>query len=220
MKKNNKDIKDNKDKKNIKDELDYKIIGSGSKGNAVRIMDIMIDCGLPYNKMKEELYKCKVLFITHIHTDHLRMKTYMNIIKYHRNIKIIGNWQVAERVRVDIISNVNPIKTKNWILQPFEVKHNVITQGFTLKTKDKDLIYVTDSAGTENWIKGKYDYLFIESNHDDVKLNSVKKSDYHYDYFNSAKRHTSLQESKAFYYMNRKSKDSKWIELHKSDRFY
>ena len=26
-------------------------------------------------------------------------------------------------------------------------------------------------------------------------------------------------ESKAFYYMNRKGPDSKWIELHKSERF-
>ena len=146
--------------------------------------------------------------------------SYMNIIKYHRNIKIIGNWQVAEKVRVDIISNINPIKTKNWILQPFEVEHDVTTQGFTLKTKDKDIIYVTDSAGTKTWLKGKYDYFFIESNHDEVKLNMAKKSDYKYDYFNAAKRHTSLQESKAFYYINRKDKDSKWIELHKSERFY
>lgn len=201
--------------------LDYRIIGSGSSGNAVRIENIMIDCGLSYASMKDELYKCNVLFITHKHSDHLNLKTFKNVLKHHKNIKVISNYEVAEIVRVDKISNTKPIKTKNWTMRTFYVPHDVVTQGAVINFKSGiDVIYVTDSAGIKSWIKGKYDYLFIESNHDEKVIQQIDAKSYGYDVFQNAKRHTSTQESKAFYYLNRKSKDSKWIELHKSKRFY
>lgn len=203
-------------------KLDYKIIGSGSKGNAVRIEDIMIDCGVAYKDMKAELNKCKLLFITHIHSDHLNKRTMKQIKRHHRTLKIVGNWQVAQHTEVDIISNIKPIESKTWTITPFEVPHDVLCQGIVIELKKYDIsiIYVTDSAGHKDWKQGKYDYLFIESNHDENKLKMLDVKKYGYDVISGAKRHTSYQESKAFYYMNRKSKDSEWIELHKSERFY
>lgn len=204
-------------------ELDYKIIKSGSSGNAVRIEDVMIDCGTSYSQIKEELYKCKLLFITHIHSDHLKLQTFNQIKQNHRSIKVIGNYQVAEKIRVDVILGDHPrtIKTKKYSLKPFLVPHSTVTHGFVMNFKSGiDLIYVTDSAGTKDWIEGKYDYLFIESNHDEGIINQISEKEYGYEAFQASKRHTSIQESKAFYYMNRKSPDSKWIELHKSERFY
>ncbi|MGK9479829.1 hypothetical protein QQG13_09200, partial [Melissococcus plutonius] len=61
-------------------ELDYQVIASGSKGNAVRIKNVMVDCGIPFKKMKEALYECNYLLITHIHSDHIRPAT-LNKIK-------------------------------------------------------------------------------------------------------------------------------------------
>lgn len=202
--------------------LDYKVIHSGSTGNAVRIENIMFDCGVPYKDMKEELYKCKFLFITHKHTDHLKIATFKKIKTNHRNIKVIANYDVASKIHVDFIlgDDPAPIKTKTFELQAFPVVHDVVTHGATITFKDKKVIYVTDSAGTDTWLEGKYDYLFIESNHDETIINNVKKSQYGYDVLSAAKRHTSKQQSKAFYYLNRKSPDSEWIELHQSGRFY
>ena len=202
-------------------KLDYKIIKSGSNGNAVRIADIMIDCGVSYKEMEDELYKCKVLFITHIHSDHLNMSTFKKIKKHHRRLKIFGNWEVASKVAVDVIINVKKIKYSDWIMTPFEVPHDVTCHGLTIDFKNlTSVIYVTDSAGNKTWPKGKYDYMFIESNHDENIVNKINIKDYGYDVISGSKRHTSTQESKAFYYMNRRNKDSKWIELHKSSRFY
>ena len=45
--------------------IDYEIIGTGSKGNAVRLENIMIVCGVTFKKMHEALYKCDTLLITH-----------------------------------------------------------------------------------------------------------------------------------------------------------
>lgn len=201
-------------------EIDYRILSSGSKGNAVRIENIMVDAGIAFKHMKEELYKCRYLFYTHRHSDHLNIKTYQAIRKNFPKIIIIGNYEVAQSVPVDIVATTKEIKMKKNSIKPFEVPHDVTCHGFTFEINDNTGIYVTDSAGKDEWPKGEYDYLFIESNHDENKLERINTRDYGYDVFGNAKRHTSTQESKAFYYMNRRDSDSKWIELHKSGRFY
>lgn len=60
-------------------ELDYRVIASGSKGNAVRIGDVMVDCGISFKDMKDALYECKYLLITHTHSDHVRKATLKKI---------------------------------------------------------------------------------------------------------------------------------------------
>ena len=203
-------------------KLDYVVIGSGSSGNAVRIWDIMVDCGLAYARLKDELPKCKILFITHIHSDHLNMRTYQQIKAHYPGIKVFGNREVAAKIDVDYLVTAEPFTfRKQWVLTPFEVPHNVLTHGFTLHTKNgADAIYVADSAGTRTWPDEQFDYMFIESNHDETIVNQVKNADYGYDVFQNAKRHTSKQESRQYFYTHRKTVEAEWIQLHKSKRFY
>ncbi len=198
--------------------IKYKVIKSGSKGNAVIIENLLIDCGVAYKLIEPYLPKIKYLFITHKHSDHLKKSTYSKIRKHYPRIKTMGNYSVNEVVEVDKIVSSIPIKLKGMVIQPFEVPHDVVCHGITFTKGNEKGIYVTDSAGTKEWIRDKYDLLLIESNHDETKLSMATKGGY--DSFVSAKRHTSTQESKAFYYMNRKSKESEWVELHKSERFY
>ena len=61
--------------------MHYKVIASGSKGNAVLINDVLVDIGIPFSTLKPYLYKVNYIIITHIHTDHLRMATYNQIKK-------------------------------------------------------------------------------------------------------------------------------------------
>lgn len=201
--------------------MNYKIISSGSKGNCVIIENLMIDLGVPYKTIKDELYNIQYIFITHKHADHLQVRTYEKIRKEFPRIKIMGNWSVATSVTkpLDKIVTYKPIKLKGMVITPFEVPHDVVTHGLTIETETESAIYVTDSAGTKSWKTGKYDYLFLESNHCEHKL-SMAKAVKGYDPRVSSKRHCSTQEAKAFYYMNRKDESSEWIELHKSERFY
>ena len=48
--------------------VNYKVISTGSKGNAVVVGDMLFDCGIPFSRLKEHLYDVKYLFITHRHT--------------------------------------------------------------------------------------------------------------------------------------------------------
>ena len=202
--------------------MNYKIVSSGSQGNCVIIENLMIDCGIAYKDLEKYLPDIDYLFITHKHGDHLKETTYNRIRREYPHIKTMGNYEVAYEVTVDKIITDNRIKLdSNHYITPFPVPHDVICFGVVGEFEDKDYIYVTDSAGTKSWPRGKYDYLFIESNHDPQKVAMAnKKKRFGYNVWAGAKRHTSTHDSKAFYFANRKSEDSEWIELHKSKRFY
>lgn len=205
-------------------ELDYRIISSGSKGNAVRIGNVMVDCGVPFKNMKDDLYTCKYLLLTHIHSDHIRPTTLKKIKELFPRITIIGNYEVHQHFGLDIICNAGyEVKKNTDIFLPFEAIHDVLCYGYTWEDNGNSIIYCTDTASLINApIAEKYDYLFLESNHDERKLEQIKDAQkkYGYDVVAGASRHLSTQTCKAFYYMNRRGKESKLIELHKSERFY
>lgn len=206
--------------------IKYKIIASGSKGNSVIINDILIDCGLPYNKLKDYLKDIKYLFITHKHSDHLNKSTLKSIKSKWGHIKIYSNYDVAMEIGIKtlnkILSTEISYEIGNMIVSPFKCIHDVETFGYVFQIGEVNIIYATDTNSLENAPKIKYDYLFIESNHDEVKINQAMNNTrkYGYDVFQSAKRHLSTQQAKGFYYTNRRNKNSEFIELHKSERFY
>lgn len=202
--------------------MKYFIVSSGSKGNCVVINDVMVDAGVSFNRIKEWLYDIKYLLITHVHSDHLHKTTISHIQREFPHIKIIGNYEVCQEVDVDIVANADyEIKIDAYTFTPFECVHDVLTYGYTWEFEGQKIIYATDTATMEHAPEGPYDYFFLESNHCENKLEAVR--DKHvggYSPYLSGKRHLSTQQAKAFYYMNRSSKEAPFIELHKSERFY
>lgn len=216
-------------KKPIETGVDYEIIQSGSSGNAVFLDDykILVDCGVPFSKIKPYLYKTKYLFITHVHTDHLRVTTYNSIRKNFPRIKTMGNWQVHQAVGVDVItSNTLPIGFKDYEFTFFECPHfGVECQGMVTEFgrnpdgSKKRVIYATDTSTMEFAPPPPYDLMLIESNYDEVKI-KMAKSVKGYDPKINAMRHLSKKSSRDFYLLNRRSVLSEHVELHKSQRFY
>jgi L-ascorbate metabolism protein UlaG (beta-lactamase superfamily) len=182
----------------------------------------MVDIGVPYRDIEKELYNIKYLLITHAHSDHINRTTLESLKKHFPRITIISNYEVHQLHRVHKISADNiPIKFKDYSFTPFQCEHDVICQGYVWQHKGSNIIYATDTSTLKHAPKLKYDWLFLESNHDEKKLEQVRSERAGaYSPYLSAKRHLSTQESKKFYYLNRKDRDSQWIELHKSSRFY
>ena len=202
--------------------MNYKILSTGSKGNSVIINDIMIDCGIPFNKMKQDLYNIKYLLITHVHQDHLNIKTIQQIVEHFPRITIIGNYEVHSAYNCNVIANAGfDIKTNDYIFTPFECIHDVICYGFTWNFEGQEIIYATDTSTLKNAPNKKYDFMFLESNHDEHKLEEVRNENRgSYNPYLSGKRHLSTQQAKTFYYLHRRNKESQLIELHQSARFY
>lgn len=215
--------------------MEYEILGSGSKGNCVVIENVMVDCGIAFKKMKDVLYDVDYLLITHQHGDHLGKRAYHKIRNQFPNIITIANSAVAKQVDDDvdyIVEAGQELDLEEYTFHTFKCIHDVPTQGYywTFEeetedgTKKIDIIYATDTHDYRYAPpKKKFDYLFLESNHDENKLNAIQytsKRKYGYDAYGNGIRHASTQVCKGYYYLHRKSEDSELIELHKSERFY
>lgn len=180
----------------------------------------MIDCGIPYKKLEEELYKVDYLLITHIHGDHIKKSTYNRIRKEFPNIKTVSHHQVMKHFDIDIQCYHDvPLKLGSYTILPFWGEHDVEVYGYTWRCKGNNIIYATDMIDFDYAPKKKYDYLFIESNYDEVKVREAQKTS-KFNVMRQNGRHASRKTSELFYYTNRRGTDSKYIELHKSDRFY
>jgi len=183
--------------------LDYKILSSGSIGNAVRIRNIMIDCGIAFNRMKDELYKCQYLLITHDHKDHVKPEVLNHIVTEFPNIKIYSTYKVARLNDAAIAINTDylPIflERAGCNMWAVPVPHSTLCFGYVLRFKDLDVLYATDLKRTkeleeftdQNGIR--YDYTFLEANYDPEKLRMLGDSWHgqYNAYVDSSERHLS-----------------------------
>lgn len=204
-------------------ELDYHIIGTGSSGNAVRIENIMFDCGVPFSHMKEDLYKVDTLLITHSHSDHIKPATLERIRKEFPGITVFGNADVAYQYEVDMVVGSKPFSLrKRRKVIPFDGVHDVPVTGYIVQMKGLNILYMTDTARVNPPSDLLLDYIFLESNFDERKLRQEAKryKKHGYDPYLSVTRHLSTQKCKEFYYTHRRNEESKLIELHQSQRFY
>lgn len=203
--------------------LNYNVIATGSKGNAVRIENVMIDCGIPFKRMRDELYKVDTLLLTHTHSDHIKPQTLEHIRKEFPRIRVYGNWEVAQAYPVDKIIGEKPFELKrgNVTVYPFYGKHDVTVTGFVIDFDGTRVFYATDTREVMNPTEYTMDYVFIECNYDEKKLKKLAKTYTHkgYDPTANAYRHLSVRKAKEFYYSNRTNEEAPMIELHQSERF-
>ena len=207
----------------MKKKLDFNVIASGSSGNAVRIGSIMIDCGISFKEMKEDLYKVDTLLITHAHSDHVKPATLESIRREFPRIKVYANADVAYRYDVDTVVGTAPLDLKKGRhIIPFDGHHDVPVTGYLIQQDGLNILYMTDSNEVDLPVDLPIDYFFLESNYDERKLEQIGRryAKGSYDPIANAHRHLSTQKCKEFYYVHRRSKDSELIELHKSSRFY
>ena len=211
--------------------LDYNILASGSSGNAVRIRNIMIDCGIAFNKMKEDLYKCQYLLITHDHLDHVKPAVLNQIADQFPNIEIYSTYKVA-RIN-DTVTAINTDYLPIWLekancsMYAVPVPHNTICFGYVLLFEDMNVLYATDLKNTkelEQFTEQEnilYDYTFLEANYDETKLKLLGDSWHgqYNAYVDSSERHLSKDDSLRFFAKHRKE-GGEYIELHRSTRFY
>lgn len=64
--------------------INYEIISTGSKGNAV-VLDnrILIDCGVTFKKLMAVYRDIDIVLLTHIHSDHFKHAT-IRMLAYER----------------------------------------------------------------------------------------------------------------------------------------
>lgn len=164
-------------------------IKSGSSGNAYLIKEnstsILIECGMPFKKLKEWFLKNKMSLIningclvSHEHSDHI--KCAQNLIDYGVNvytsegtIKAAGlRWANKMRPYIDIKKSTRIGKLN---VYAFEVSHDAAEPFAFLIDSDEDrLLYITDTGGF-SYTFDSVTHLMIEANYDsDIMRKNVQ----------------------------------------------
>ena len=83
--------------------MKYEVISTGSKGNAVVINNILIDCGVPFSAIKPIYRKINLVLLTHIHSDHFRPSTIKRLAAERPTLRFgCGEWLVKQLIDNDV----------------------------------------------------------------------------------------------------------------------
>lgn len=152
----------------------YKVIQTGSSGNAVLYNEsILVDCGVPYSKIKKYEKDIKIVLLTHAHKDHLNVKT-LKTLQFNRpSIRIgCGEWLASLLSGLNNIDFYQVGKIYNYgkfKVSPIKLYHDIENLGYRIFIDDYKILHATDTAHLQGITAKGYDLLAIESNYDEEK---------------------------------------------------
>lgn len=214
--------------------MNYKIIGSSSKGNAIVVENVLLlDCGLSYAKIKSYLKDIKLIFISHCHQDHLNKTTIKHIAFNYPTIKFItGSRVVVERLlECRVITKNIYFLEKSYrtydmgmlgvMIEP--LVHDTPNYALHFYINKKSGLYIVDTASVDHIQAKNYDLYLIENNYQEDLLKE------HIDncedenmlcYLNRVPlTHLSSEQANSFLIENM-GKNSVYEYIHKSDYNY
>lgn len=207
-------------------ELTYTVIGTGSSGNAVVInRSILIDCGLPYIRIKPYAKELKLILLSHGHQDHFKPAT---VAALHRERPSVRwgccVWMVEPLLTAGVSKRVidvyEPGKTYSYgafSVRPERLFHNVPQCGYHIDIGGKKLFYATDTGTLEPVTAQGYDLYLIEANYSKAELEeriAEKRSAEQYAYELDV-MHNHLSQEQAYDFLARNAgPNSKYVFLH------
>ncbi len=205
----------------------YKVIGTGSKGNAILYHDsILVDCGVPFNKVRDDLYSIQIILLTHQHGDHINLSTIKKLMFERPSLRIgCCEWMLPflEGIRdVDVYKPNVRYDYGSFSLMPFKLFHDVPNCGYRIFKDDHKIFHATDTSHLEGISAPNYDLYAVECNYDeDMATASIIDKSANGDYshergsFNS---HLSEGQARDFIDDNRKI-SSDVLKLHATSSY-
>jgi phosphoribosyl 1,2-cyclic phosphodiesterase len=158
-----------------------KVISTGSKGNAVVIdKNIMVDCGVSFNKLRGVYKDLQLILLTHIHCDHFNKTTIKILAKERPTLRFACcKWLVQDLVyagvslkNIDLLEPNKKYKYSDKLeIVPVGLYHNVDNCGYKIKLNGKRIFYATDTYCLNGIIAPNYDLYLVEANYteEDIK---------------------------------------------------
>lgn len=210
--------------------IDYDIISTGSKGNAVVInKHILIDCGVPFKALLQCYRDLKLVLLTHIHSDHFNRATIRKLAQERPTLRFgCCEWLVQDLLQCGVNSTQIDVYTPEscfiytdvFTIKPCLLMHNVPNCGYHIWQDEKALFYATDTNSLSSVKAENYDLYLVEANYtesDILERIRVKESQgihcYEYDVL---KNHLSKEKADNWLYKNM-GPNSKYIYVHKHE---
>lgn len=208
--------------------MNYKIIESGSSGNATIVEDIvLIDCGVSFKKLQPYYEKLKLVLLTHIHSDHFNKATIKKLASLRPTLRFgCCEWLVQELIdcgvdkrNIDIYENgYEAVYSDDLRLMVFELKHDVSNCGYAIGINDKKYFYATDTCSLENIEAKGFDMYFVEGNYEDEaelerrKQRHIENGEFYYE--DRVERTHLSQVQATEWLMENMSEKSQFIFMH------
>lgn len=152
--------------------MTFKVIGTGSSGNCFLFGELMIDCGMPYSKIKD--YVKPTILLTHCHGDHFNSSTIRKLSTNH-NVMFYALPYLCERLQTIGIDNFVPIEVGKvyqigkYKVSPVMAYHDVENVGYRIMCKDIKHFHITDTSTLEGITARNYTSASIECNHCEIE---------------------------------------------------
>lgn len=205
------------------------VIASSSAGNAILLENgILLDCGIPYSKIKPYLKNIKAIFISHLwlHLDHCKDSTIKKIAFEYPNIKFITNEvNTTHLVEIGVNKrNIFALKLEKWYdigickVRLDYLIHDKPNCSLKINQNGYKLIYIVDTSSVDHIEAKDYDFAYIEGNYlDDEELNKKIEQDKlnnKYSHYERVKR-THLSQLRALNFIQKNNiKNYEFIHQH------
>ncbi len=204
--------------------MNYKVIASGSDGNAVLYHgSILVDCGVPFSLVKPFLSDLQIILLTHQHQDHLNIKTILNLSQNRPALRFgCCNWLIDKLPKlknIDIYEIGQLYDYGLFQVSPIKLYHDVPNCGYRIFKDGYRILHATDTGHLEGITAKGYDLYSLEHNYnEDTIYDSIarKEDNEEYAYQSLAmKTHLSEQQSRKFIFEN-KGSNYEVLRLHES----
>ena len=145
--------------------MEYKIISTGSKGNAV-VVDgrILIDCGVPFRRLESVYRDLDAVLLTHIHSDHFQPKTLARLAAERPSLRFFAcPWLGPDLQNAGVPLRQITITTPDrWydtgycFVKACETKHNARNCCWHIWFNDGSKVFYATDMGNLNGITAPY----------------------------------------------------------------
>lgn len=211
--------------------MEFSIIATGSKGNAVIINDeILIDCGVAYKKLEPYVKKLKLVLLTHIHGDHFKPSTVRALHRERPALRFgCCEWMVGplldagvDKYLIDVFELDKPqlYSCNGFSVMAYALVHDAPNCAWRISNGREAVFYATDT-GTLDGIEAKnYDLYLIEANHTQAEIQAraaekMERGEYSYEQ-RAAACHLSYEQAMDFLARNAGPR-SKYVLLHQHE---
>lgn len=207
--------------------MTFDIISTGSKGNAVVLnSSIMIDCGVPFNRLSPYIKPLRLVLLTHEHGDHFVPSTVRRLHQERPTLRWgCCEWMVPHLLEAGVDKRIIDVyEPHRTYLYPYDIQirpepltHNVPNCGYHIFDAWERIFYATDTGTMDGILAPEYDWYFIESNHTQAEIAAraaEKQAAGIYAYeVKATENHLSREQAEDWLYQNM-GPNSRYVFLH------
>ena len=211
-------------------KIDYEVIATGSKGNAVLLGgEILVDCGVSYKSVASHSGAIKIVLLTHRHQDHVNISTVRRLAYERPTLRWgVPPWLVADVVacgvskkNIDVLEMNVCMSYGDFTVQSVSLTHNVPNCAYKIHFKDVGSVFYATDTNSLSGIEAKgYTLYLLEANYTEEEILErirTKQDEGKYCHeWDVLKYHLSEQKALDFIYQNA-GPNSEYVLLHRHE---